>query len=228
MNVDLLTEEKVIPKEKGFGEGSPPIFIDKDDEDGDNGSNGDTGHPFGNSFIAMLLFLGADFMFFAGLIGAFLTFRFGAESWPPIGQPRLPIGVTGINTGILLLSGVLMFQIWRNFSNWRRQKIIKTLIYVLTFGAAFLFVQGYEWIRILEFGLKLSSGVFGASFYTLIGCHALHVFGAIIWLAIVLLNFKKNNRAFIKKDHNTIKLVGMYWFLVVGLWPILYGLVYLT
>ena len=44
------------------------------------------------------MLLGAEAMFFAGLIGAFLVFRFGSTVWPPPFQPRLPIGVTGINT----------------------------------------------------------------------------------------------------------------------------------
>ena len=42
-----------------------------------------------------VMFLGAEAMFFAGLIGAFLVFRIGSPVWPPPFQPRLPAGVTG-------------------------------------------------------------------------------------------------------------------------------------
>ena len=34
--------------------------------------------------------LGAEAMFFAGLIGAFLVFRIASPVWPPPFQPRLP------------------------------------------------------------------------------------------------------------------------------------------
>jgi heme/copper-type cytochrome/quinol oxidase subunit 3 len=32
---------------------------------------------------------------------------------------------------------------------------------------------------------------------------------------------------FSSKDHNGLQICGMYWTFVVGLWPVLYGLVYL-
>jgi len=59
-----------------------------------------------NARLGLLVFLGAEAMFFVGLIGAFLVFRLGSEVWPPPAQPRLPVGVTGINTVILLFSGL--------------------------------------------------------------------------------------------------------------------------
>jgi heme/copper-type cytochrome/quinol oxidase subunit 3 len=92
-------------------------------------------------------------------------------------------------------------------------------------GTIFLLVQGYEWTKLIGFGLTMQSSAYGAIFYTLIGCHALHVLGAVIWLALVLLQLQQNR--FTAKKHNAIKLAGMYWFLVVALWPVLYGLVYL-
>ena len=70
-----------------------------------------------NAFIAMILFLGTDYMLFAGLIGAFIVFKFGAEIWPPSDQPRLPLNVTTINTFVLLLSGGFMIKALRLLKN---------------------------------------------------------------------------------------------------------------
>src|SRR5580765_8700038 len=65
--------------------------------------------PIGNNaWLAVVMFLGAEAMFFAGLIGAFLVFRVGSVIWPPPFQPRLPLGVTGFNTLVLLASAVTM------------------------------------------------------------------------------------------------------------------------
>ena len=59
--------------------------------------------PIGsNAWLGVLMLLGAEAMFFAGLIGAYIVFRVGSAIWPPPFQPRLPVGVTGVNTGILL------------------------------------------------------------------------------------------------------------------------------
>ena len=58
----------------------------------------DTGQPTSNARLAILILLGAEIMFFAGLIGTFLVFRLGSVTWPPPSQAdvRLPIGVTGL------------------------------------------------------------------------------------------------------------------------------------
>src|SRR5919106_793746 len=91
-----------------------------------------------NAHLGVLMLLGAEVMFFAGLIGAFLVFRLSAAVWPPPFQPRLPIGVTGVNTAILLASGVTMYLAARAV----RVNAITTLIRQLTItallGAAFL------------------------------------------------------------------------------------------
>jgi len=220
------TDELVI--EKGHGGGLPPVLEGPFFDPGDDGSNGDTGRPVGNALVAMLLFIGADFMFFAGLIGAFLVFRFGAVDWPPPGQPVLPLGVTGVNTVVLLLSGVTMFRTWQFLNRWNKREVLKWLTLTAIGGTVFLLVQGFEWVRLIRFGLTLSSGVYGGTFYTLIGCHALHVFGAVVWLLVVLFRLRFRPGAYGPNRTVGIKLVGMYWFLVVALWPILYGLVYLS
>jgi len=217
--------EKVA--EKSFDQGPPPIFDEPAfDDDGDD-TNGDTGEPAGNALLAMMLFIGADVMFFAGLIGAFVVFRFGAESWPPPGQPRLSLGMTAINTAILMLSGMTMILVWRRLAQWNRAQVLKGLLVTAGLGLTFLLAQGYEWIRLIGFGLRLSSGVFGGMFYVLIGCHGLHVLGAVIALIVVVARFW-NPGHYGPKRAIGIKLVGMFWLLVVALWPVLYGLVYLS
>src|SRR5574341_1040862 len=63
--------------------------------------------PVGNNaWLAVLMLLGAEAMFFAGLMGAYIVFRASAAVWPPPFQPRLPVGVTGVNTMFLLASAV--------------------------------------------------------------------------------------------------------------------------
>jgi cytochrome c oxidase subunit III len=214
-----------VASKKSVGQGPPSFFDVPPHDPGGNGRDGSARAPVGNAYLAMLLFIGADMMFFAGLIGAFVVFRFGAMDWPPLGQPRLPVAVTGVNTIILLASGYTMFRAWRYLQDWKRPNIAGSLTITTVLGSVFLLVQGYEWTKLIRFGLTLKSSVYGAIFYTLIGCHALHVFGAVIWLLVVLLMFKGN--MFTAKKHIGIKLAGMYWFLVVALWPLLYTLVYL-
>jgi cytochrome c oxidase subunit III len=176
-----------------------------------------------NGRIAVLMFIAAEVMFFAGLIGAFIVFRLASQIWPPPFQPRLPVGVTGLNTAILLLSGVAM-QLAMRAARAREAKeiVLRRLACAAILGAVFLLVQGFEWVRLIDYGLTLSSSVYGATFYTLIGCHGAHVAGAALWLAVVLARVRRGTAG-----SEAVQLCGMYWTFVVALWPALYALVYL-
>ncbi len=179
-----------------------------------------------NARLGMVVFLGAEAMFFAGLIGAFLVFRLGSVLWPPLGQPRLPLAVTGMNTVVLLMSGVTMHSGLKALREKNHRGLTGDLSLTVLLGALFLGVQGYEWVRLVAFGLTLSSGIYGATFYTLIGCHALHVFGALVWVVSVLL--RVHGRSLTPRTATGVELCGMYWYFVVALWPLLFALVYLN
>ncbi|MBI4522916.1 MAG: heme-copper oxidase subunit III [Deltaproteobacteria bacterium] len=177
-----------------------------------------------NARLGLLMFLAAEAMFFSGLIGAFLVFRLGNPVWPPPFQPRLPLAVTGINTVILLASGLTMRLALKRVRAGSQGGLKLHLVTTAGLGVIFLGIQGYEWARLLHFGLTISSGIYGATFYTLIGTHALHVLGAVLWLGVIL--FQALQRRFTNTSYAGVELCAMYWTFVVGLWPLLYGLVY--
>lgn len=182
--------------------------------------------PVSNAQLGMLGFLACEAMLFAGLIGAFLVYRFGSEVWPPPGQPRLPLLITLTNTAMLLLSGSTMHSALRAMRAGDRERLRTGLSATALLGMIFLAVQGSEWVRLIRHGLTLSTGIYGATFYTVIGCHGLHVLGALIWLLIVrLLVSEQRLRTY---RHVVVELCGMYWYFVVGLWPVLFTLVYLS
>lgn len=182
--------------------------------------------PIGsNAWLGTIMLLGAEAMFFAGLIGAFLVFRLGSPVWPPPFQPRLPTGVTGVNTLILLASAVTMRAALLANRRGARARSVSLLSWTALLGATFLVIQGYEWVRLLHFGLTVSSSVYGGLFYTLIGFHGAHVVGALIWLGAVWFG---SRRAKYTRLHDTgLQTCALYWIFVVALWPVLYGLVYL-
>ncbi len=185
------------------------------------------GPPVSNARLGMAIFLSFEAMLFAGLIGAFLMFRMGSPAWPPPGQPRLPITVTWVNTAILLFSGYTMRSALRALRVGDRRALGTALSVTALLGTIFLVVQGTEWLSLIRHGLTMSASIYGATFYTLIGCHGLHVLGAVIWLAIVRLGVTGGNRLS-AWGRAGVEICGMYWYFVVALWPILFGLVYLS
>jgi len=170
-----------------------------------------------DAVLGMSVFLVTEVMLFCGLISAHIVLRGPAIIWPPMGQPRLPIEVTLVNTCFLLLSGYLMLRATDAFSQGRQRDARRLLGQTLALGALFVSVQGYEWARLISFGLTTRSGLYGALFYTLVGAHGLHVIGAVTALAVVRM----------RPTADRLSAMKLYWLFVVGVWPALFGLVYL-
>lgn len=179
-----------------------------------------------NVRLAMLFLMSAEVMFFAGLVSAFLVLRAAAPVWPPPFQPRLPVEVTGVNTVVLLASSVAMAGATRALDAGDRARFLSRLAATAGLGATFLVVQGYEWIRLVHFGLTVSSGIYGSAFYTLIGAHGAHVLGALAWAAVVFVLAGRGR--FRDGRTGAVRACAMYWHFVVGLWPVLYVAVYLV
>jgi heme/copper-type cytochrome/quinol oxidase subunit 3 len=104
--------------------------------------------------------------------------------------------------------------------------LVERLAATAALGALFLAVQGYEWTRLIHYGLTVTSGAYGATFYTLIGTHAAHVLGALVWLSVTLVLAARGR--FLDGGTTVLRACATYWHFVVGLWPILYVAVYLA
>ena len=177
------------------------------------------------SKVGMALFIGTEAMFFAGLISAYLVFRVGNPNWPPAGQPRLPVESTAFNTLILLLSAAFCHRAVSTLRAGLARSSAYWLGLTAVFGLFFLVLQGREWIRLVQFGLTLTSSVYGGLFYTLIGVHGLHVLAG---TALVLYVLKRSVEGRYSAAYPLgVELARMYWNFVVALWPGLYFLVYL-
>src|SRR6266446_10829730 len=101
--------------------------------------------------------MGAEAMFFGALISALLVLRLGMAAWPPPLEPRLPIAITGLNTLVLLASSVTLVTAGRARRRGEPARHVRWLQGTAALGALFLAVQGYEWIRLIGFGLSLRS-----------------------------------------------------------------------
>lgn len=176
-----------------------------------------------SGLLGMAIFVATETMFFVGLISAFIVLRAEAIEWPPIDQPRLPVLVTGINTAILLLSGWTMHRALRAVRE-SREDLARWLTATGLLGAAFLAVQGSEWVRLIGYGLTTTSSLYGATFYTLVGVHALHV--AVALVALLVTSARARQGAYDAGESTGLACCNVYWLFVVAVWPVLYLLVY--
>jgi cytochrome c oxidase subunit 3 len=174
-----------------------------------------------SSVIGTLIFVVTELMLFAGFMSAFTITRAAYNTWPPIGQPRLPMAETLVNTVALLASGVVLFFANRAFVR-DPQSAKKPLLIALGLGVFFVLFQGFEWVGLLHQGLTLTSSNHGAFFYLIIGTHAAHAVAAIITLGIIAMRLHRG-----KLQHSTFLAGQVFWYFVVGVWPMIYLRVYL-
>ncbi len=173
-----------------------------------------------NGVLGMFIFLITEVMLFAGLISAFLIIRSQAMIWPPPGQPRLPIEETALNTAALLASGVALWYARRVFRR-SPSDALRPLGLAIALGLFFVVFQGFEWAAMLSQGLTMQSSSLGSFFYLIVGCHALHAIGAIGLLVHVFLRLRKG-----WLSSGLLASAEVLWYFVVGVWPILFFVVY--
>jgi len=174
-----------------------------------------------SAVLGMLLFCLVEAMLFAGLISAFIIVKSNAVEWPPPGQPRLPVEETALNTAALLLSGAVLLYTGRLFRRSRR-KALRPMAAAMALGAFFVCFQGWEWIQLVREGLTLTSSQHGSFFYLIVGMHASHAV-----VALAALAWAWSRMAELTLTPGAFGGVAIFWYFVVGLWPLLYWRVYL-
>ena len=147
----------------------------------------------------------------AGLVEKFTTMG----PWP----------IPTINTLLLLSSGVSITYAHHALVENHMKKAIIGLAVTVGLGFIFLCFQGYEYYHAYhELNLKLTSGIYGSTFFMLTGFHGFHVFLGGTMLAIVLRRMIRGD--FTSKHHFAFEGAAWYWHFVDVVWLGLYIAVY--
>ncbi|MEK9771555.1 MAG: cytochrome c oxidase subunit 3 [Nitrosomonadales bacterium] len=147
------------------------------------------------------------------------------EKFPAPKEVIPAFGVPAVNTLILLTSGVTV-----TFAHWALKKANRGalnlwLAATVLLGFIFVYFQAGEYGHAYhELNLKLSSGIYGSTFYLLTGFHGFHVTMGAIMLLVILLRCMKGH--FSKKDHFAFEAVAWYWHFVDVVWLGLFIFVY--
>jgi heme/copper-type cytochrome/quinol oxidase subunit 3 len=171
----------------------------------------------------MWLFLVSEVMLFAGLVGSYIVLRLGARSWKPPGFQALELGLPLTNTGVLVLSSLFMFLAGRAVRRDDTAALRAHLAITLLAGIAFVVLQGFEFQRLRDLKLPLSS-VFGSVFYTLVAIHAVHVAGGVLGLGAVLAAALRGK--YHRRRSTGVDLCGLYWHFVVIVWAFIFTVFY--
>jgi cytochrome c oxidase subunit III len=134
-------------------------------------------------------------------------------------------GLPAINTLILLVSGITV-TIAHHALRAGNRTVLKIFL-AATFLLGFLFVglQAEEYLHAWrDLNLKLSTGIYGSTFYMLTGFHGLHVTIGAIMLLVIWLRVMKGH--FTPAKHFAFEGVAWYWHFVDVVWLGLFIFVY--
>ena len=136
-----------------------------------------------------------------------------------------PFPIPTINTALLLSSGVTITLSHHALRANRRGSAQAWLLATIVLGVVFLGFQAYEYMHAYrEMNLKLSSGIYGSTFFMLTGFHGFHVTLGAIMLSVVLWRL---SRGHFRPDHHFgFEGVAWYWHFVDVVWLGLYVVVY--
>ncbi len=134
-------------------------------------------------------------------------------------------GLPAVNTLILLMSGVTVTLAHWALKKAQRNYLNIWLAVTVALGALFVYLQATEYHHAYsELSLKLSSGIYGSTFFLLTGFHGFHVTMGAVMLAVILLRSIKGH--FTKNDHFAFEAVAWYWHFVDVVWLGLFIFVY--
>jgi cytochrome c oxidase subunit 3 len=185
----------------------------------------DTG--INTALLGMLLFIGSELMFFAGLFAAYFNARAAAPQWPPEGVTFIqPVPLPLIVTGILVTSSFTMQWAVGRIRKGDRAGMNRAIVVTLVLGITFLFLQVYDYLELVqEHGFGINSGIYGTLFFTLTGFHGAHVFGGVVGMTVILLRGLSGQ--FSARHHVAVEAVSAYWHFVDVVWIALFTTIYL-
>ena len=158
----------------------------------------------------------------------------GFEStWPTNGpgnvggeyQVMPPLGLPLINTALLLTSSVTVTIAHHALIAKKRGQLKFFLAATFILGFIFVGLQAYEYVHAYQdLNLRLTSGIYGSTFFMLTGFHGLHVTIGAIMLATIFFRVLKGH--FTPENHFAFEAVAWYWHFVDVVWIGLYVFVY--
>lgn len=181
-----------------------------------------TGVP--NRKLGFWIFLASEAIFFAALIAVYLSNR-GHSVVGPYPLDVFDILLTSISTFVLLMSSLTMVLAVHAAQYGHQRAMGRWLLATAGLGLGFLAFQVYEFAHFAGLGLKLSTNLFGSSFYVLTGFHGAHVAGGVLWLLILWLAGRRGRLG--REPALNVEITGLYWHFVDIVWIVIFTLVYL-
>jgi len=170
------------------------------------------------------IFLLSDVIMFAAFFAAYAVLA-DATAGGPSGKDLFDLRNVAIETACLLLSsftcGLSSIGAQRRNAVWFHGAMAATFL----LGAGFLVLEAREFAGMVAQGDGPSRSAFLSAFFTLVGCHGLHVTCGLLWLLTMMAQVvAKGFRADIRRR---ILCFNLFWHVLDIIWVALFSVVYL-
>jgi len=170
------------------------------------------------------IFLLSDIIMFSAFFASYAVLV-GQTAGGPSGRDLFDLRNTGIETACLLLSsftcGIASIGAQAQRGSWFYGAMAITFI----LGAGFIGLEAREFAGLAAQGAGPTRSAFLSAFFTLVGCHGLHVSGGLLWLLTMVAQvFAKGYRADILRR---ILCFSLFWHALDIIWVALFSMVYL-
>jgi len=174
----------------------------------------------------MLSFLLSEVSIFSTLIVTYL-FYLGKDTVGPTPAEALSLSLVLCTTACLLASSATIHKAERTLEHGTQQGFLMWWLATIFLGVLFIAGTAYEWHGLItRHNLTISRNLFGTTYYTLVGLHAIHVTVGIVVMLIVF--GLAASRRVTSANRSGVQLVGWYWHFVDAVWLVVFTVVYLV
>jgi cytochrome o ubiquinol oxidase subunit 3 len=170
------------------------------------------------------IFILSDIIMFAAFFATYAVLL-GQTAGRPTGHDLFDLRNVAIETGLLLASsftcGIASIAADQRNAIWFQIAMAVTC----AFGLGFLALEGNEFASLVARGAGPTRSAFLSAFFTLVGCHGLHVSAGILWLLTMMAQvFAKGFRPDILRR---VLCFALFWHALDIIWIAVFTVVYL-
>ena len=170
------------------------------------------------------IFILSDVIMFSVLFATYAVLA-DARAGGPGPRQLFDLHNTAAETGLLLLSsftcGMASLAVARRSVLWTQIALLITGL----LGAGFLGLEAREFAGLVAQGAGPTHSAFLSAFFTLVGCHGIHVSAGLLWLGTMMAQFLA--KGFRQNIRHRFLCFTLFWHALDIIWVGIFSLVYL-
>jgi cytochrome o ubiquinol oxidase subunit III len=197
-----------------------------------HGSSQVTGHGAGGPAPKRIIvgygfwiFLLSDVIMFSSFFAAYAVL-FKNTAGGPAAQQLFDLRNTAIETACLLGStftcAMAGLAVGQRSQKWTQIALLATGL----LGVTFISLELHEFASLVARGAGPTRSAFLSSFFTLVGCHGVHVTAGLLWLGTMMAQFYA--KGFRENIRHRFLCFSLFWHALDIIWVAIFSLVYLV